>query len=263
MLDKSKYGFIYCSTNLITSMIYIGKRVIKNNKADEIYLGSGTYLRNSILKNGKEMFKRKILCYCDDEEELKQKENEYLKNLADKCLYPNGYNISVQSGGGDLTSHHPNKEKIYTKQKISREKYFQCILDEENQGFKRPKHVRENISKGLTGLKKTEEHNLNNSKSHKNPEVVKKIMESRKRNNVEWNTKETREKMSAIATGRPKPEGWGQKHSEKLKGKPQPESEIERMKKFMTDPKNKILCEKCKLLLNKCNYNQHFKKCKL
>lgn len=47
----------------------------------------------------------------------------------------------------------------------------------------------------------------------------------------------------------------------RYKGKPRPLKEVERLKKYMTDPNNKVPCELCQRKLNKNNYKQHLRKC--
>ena len=113
------YGFIYITTNLLNGKQYVGKRVIKNNKKDDEYLGSGKILNLSILKNGRENFKREILCYCDNEENLKNLELEYIQKF--NCIYPLGYNIATTNCGGDVMKNHPQREEI-NKKRLEKEK---------------------------------------------------------------------------------------------------------------------------------------------
>ena len=68
-------GFVYLTKNIITNKLYVGKRIIKHNKTDMTYLGSGKILKNSIKKYGKNAFKRTILCYCETIDDLNKKES--------------------------------------------------------------------------------------------------------------------------------------------------------------------------------------------
>ena len=83
---------IYQTTNLINGKKYIGKDT-KNSKT---YLGSGTFLKKAIKKYGRENFKKEILEYCLNEDELKQKEEYWLLfyDAANNSEYYNCINIS-------------------------------------------------------------------------------------------------------------------------------------------------------------------------
>lgn len=252
------YGFIYITTNLISGKSYVGKRVIKNNKKDETYLGSGKILKQAIEKHGIENFSRVILEYCNSEEELIKNEENYIKlknNLA-----PNGYNISKKGTGGDII-HEKNKQKVYEKLSKSLKRYHDEIQRIEPNGFRIPKDVRDKISKAHLGKKKSKEHSKKNSEAQKKSEVIKKKCDSRRKNNKEWHTDSTRKKISEKRKGYKHSEEWKKEHSKKLTGKPRSEHEIERMRNFMTDGSNKVSCQKCSRTLNKNNYQRHFIKC--
>ena len=118
LLDQTKHSFIYLTTNLVSGKRYVGKRVIKGTDKDSIYLGSGKILRNAIEKGGADNFYRQILAYCDNNELLAELETFCIEELS--VLWPIGYNIAKQSGGGDLISHHPNKDEIYRRQSAKR-----------------------------------------------------------------------------------------------------------------------------------------------
>ena len=69
-------------------------------------------------------------------------------------------------------------------------------------------------------------------------------------------------KIEAANKGRKRTAESLRLQSERQTGKPRPAKEIERLKKYMTDPKNKVPCEFCNKPLNKNNYKQHTNKCK-
>ena len=79
------YGFVYITTNLINNKKYIGKRKIRNVKSDSTYLGSGKDLKKDIELYGAENFKRDILEYCVNEDDLPR--NVLRKILRDKKPY--------------------------------------------------------------------------------------------------------------------------------------------------------------------------------
>lgn len=70
------YGIVYMTICLINGRKYIGQHKCKN--VNDRYLGSGTILKMAIKKFGAENFVRQTLCVCESEEELNQKEIEYI-----------------------------------------------------------------------------------------------------------------------------------------------------------------------------------------
>ena len=67
---------MYKTTNLLNDTYYYGIHSTNNLKDD--YLGSGKRLRHSIRKYGKENFKREILYYFDNREELAKAEENII-----------------------------------------------------------------------------------------------------------------------------------------------------------------------------------------
>lgn len=91
-IDK-KYHILYKTTNLINGKFYYG--IHSTNNLKDNYLGSGVYLNRAIKKYGKENFKREILYYFDNREELVQSEIDIITEdvLKDK------QNMNCQYGG--------------------------------------------------------------------------------------------------------------------------------------------------------------------
>lgn len=87
---------IYKTTNLITGKIYVGKDA-RNRLA---YLGSGTLLKRSLRKHGRENFTKEILEECSSLEELSLKEKFWIEKL-DSRNPEIGYNILEGGEGGD------------------------------------------------------------------------------------------------------------------------------------------------------------------
>lgn len=82
------YGYIYLTTNTINGKKYIGQHA--RSFFDKKYLGSGTALKNAILKYGPENFKCEILCECDSQEELDRMEKLFIREnnaCMDSCFY--------------------------------------------------------------------------------------------------------------------------------------------------------------------------------
>jgi hypothetical protein len=89
--------FIYLTTNLINNKKYIG--MCTRDDADS-YLGSGTILKQSIRKYGKENFKRTILETCDDFDALCKAEKYWIEkyNAVDSSDF---YNMIDGGHGGN------------------------------------------------------------------------------------------------------------------------------------------------------------------
>lgn len=99
---EKKYHFIYKTTNVLSGKYYIGMH--STDDLEDGYLGSGTRLRYSINKHGKENFIREILEYCETRELLKQRETEIV-NLDEigknQCI-----NLKVGGYGGFRDEEH-------------------------------------------------------------------------------------------------------------------------------------------------------------
>ena len=106
-----KYNYVYITTNKINGKFYIGKHSTDN--LNDKYLGSGIKLNNAIKKYGKEHFTIELICECSSQEELDQKEFEYISSYPIEQLY----NTKFVQGkcGGDTLSNHPNKAEISKK----------------------------------------------------------------------------------------------------------------------------------------------------
>lgn len=91
------YGYIYKTTCLINSIIYVGQK--KSPKfLGQKYLGSGKILKSAIKKYGRDNFKVELLEECDSFEDLNAKEIYWISKL-DSTNPDVGYNI-LQGGQG-------------------------------------------------------------------------------------------------------------------------------------------------------------------
>jgi len=95
------YYIVYKTTNLINDKYYIGFH--KCESLYDGYLGSGKILKRSILKYGIENFNREILYFCDNESEMKEKENELVNKNFIKDI--NNYNLKIGGSGGFETGY--------------------------------------------------------------------------------------------------------------------------------------------------------------
>lgn len=85
---------IYRITNLLNGKCYIGQDSKNNPK----YFGSGVYIKRAIKKYGKDNFRKDILQYCKDVEELNKQESFWIKKI--NTFVPNGYNVKDGGKGG-------------------------------------------------------------------------------------------------------------------------------------------------------------------
>ena len=88
------YFTVYKTTNKIPGQYYIGAHRTEN--PNDEYLGSGLYLTRAIKKYGRDNFKKEILVYCDNAEEMFLNEYRFV-NVND----PKSYNIKPGGLGGN------------------------------------------------------------------------------------------------------------------------------------------------------------------
>ena len=70
------FYYVYQITNLCNSKIYVGKHKSIKHPYKNGYYGSGKQITAAIKKYGIENFKKEVLCYCSDLDELARKEAE-------------------------------------------------------------------------------------------------------------------------------------------------------------------------------------------
>lgn len=163
---RKKYHFIYKTTNLLSGRYYIGMH--STDDLNDGYLGSGTYLRRSINKHGKENHSIEILEFLNSREELAARERELvsLQEIAKKeCM-----NLKV-GGQGGFTEEAQKKGRISYSINY-RKKY-------ETDAQFREEHKKRSIRGYEKGLKSYMESGLHNhatfkGKSHK-PETIEKM----------------------------------------------------------------------------------------
>jgi hypothetical protein len=104
-LRKYKFYILYLITNTINNKIYVG--VHATNNVDDGYMGSGTYIRRAIEKYGVENFKKTVLKYFDNEEDM---------FLAEKAIITpefvkenTNYNIALGGSGGNTGNYNSKK----------------------------------------------------------------------------------------------------------------------------------------------------------
>lgn len=127
---------MYQITNKIDGKIYIG--VHKTKDLDDIYMGSGTYLKRVQKKYGVENFEKTILKFFDNAEDMFKEEAEIVNS--EFLLREDVYNLAKGGRGGN---HLPIEQSIYYG-KNSKENKLGWFSDESRE--KRIKTMVENQS---------------------------------------------------------------------------------------------------------------------
>ena len=176
---------IYITTNIINGKKYIGKDSNNNYK----YLGSGTLLKNDIIKYGKENFKKEILEHCTTDEELMIRESYWI-NYYNAVLSNEYYNLVDFSAGWNLN-------------KLGEEKY---------------NFIREKLSKSKIGIKPIikdrDAKNKKIQKSSKGKPKPKgfgdKISKTKQSQNIKY-SQEHCDKISKAKIGKKRPQSFSDK----------------------------------------------------
>lgn len=119
------YGIIYVTVNKVDGRRYIGQHKCKND--NDSYLGSGKILKQAISKYGRENFERFTLYIADTEEELDQKEIEFISafRATERELY---YNINE---GGNANRMCGKNNPMYGRKGTLAPSYGRTISEEE------------------------------------------------------------------------------------------------------------------------------------
>lgn len=109
------YGYIYKTTNIINSKIYIGQKK-SQFFLESKYLGSGSLLRKAVAKYGKQNFKVELVEECEDKKTLDQRERYWIEYYNARESQQ-GYNIATGGEGGGFVQHKHSPE---TKKRIAK-----------------------------------------------------------------------------------------------------------------------------------------------
>ena len=162
--SSKKYHYIYKTTNKLNGKYYIGMH--STNNLNDDYIGSGTLLKRSLNKYGKENHNIDILYFFNTREELQSKEKEIitLQEIAKKeCM-----NLKIGGIGG-----FPPNAKVVFKEKLKDPEYRADFIKK---------------SKCIEKLKKIREEG----------KIVKNTFLGKK------HSEETKQKMSKIKKGKSK-----------------------------------------------------------
>lgn len=163
------YGYIYKTTNKLNNKIYIGQKkseIFLNNS----YLGSGKYLKHAIEKYGKDNFLVELLDTANSRNELSELEIYYIQkyNSTNRDI---GYNIAKGGiGGGEIYVHNEYENRFIPKSSLKAfiEDGWQLGMLPGRKELNHSKTRGSNISKALTGKRKTAEHAKKHRESLKN-----------------------------------------------------------------------------------------------
>ena len=108
---------VYRITNMINGKKYIGKH--STTDVYDGYFGSGIAIKQAINKYGIDNFKKEIICYCDNEEELKEMEKYHIKK---EGTFSKGYNLTL---GGEGILGYKHTEDSIRKASDSRKRYYE------------------------------------------------------------------------------------------------------------------------------------------
>ena len=109
---QSRNFLVYKTTNLVNGQFYIGVHI--SDDLEDDYLGSGTRLRRSVEKYGRQSFKRDTLYVFDNVDEMFQKEAELINE--DLLKDPLCLNIIFGGSGGWGHGSHEVRSKIYSSE---------------------------------------------------------------------------------------------------------------------------------------------------
>lgn len=192
---------IYKLTNIRNGKIYIGQDSKNNPK----YLGSGVYLLNAQKKHGRDNFIKEIIEYCEDIDELNQKERYWIAfyNSTDPNI---GYNLSP-GGNSTLGWHMTDAQKLALSKerkgkKLSPETIAKLKLPGRGKGKKLSKEHKEKISKTSLGRITSQETKNKLSKANKGQIQKPDSEATRRKKSLSHIGKTCSEETRAKLTGR-------------------------------------------------------------
>jgi hypothetical protein len=168
---RKKYHFIYKTTNLLSRRYYIGMH--STDDLNDGYLGSGTLLRRSINKYGKENHSIEILEFLNSREELAAREKEVvsLQEIAkNECM-----NLKVGGEGGNVGK---GGEHLGGDCWVAANRYWKTEEGLKKKSETAKKVVKRRLQEGTWNVFE-KGHQIWKGKKHK-PETIQKMKESHK-----------------------------------------------------------------------------------
>ena len=182
-----KYHYLYKTTNLINNKFYVGMH--STDDLEDGYLGSGTYLRRSIKKYGKEKFKYEILEFFSSREILIEKE----KDLVNSDFLKETLCMNLRIGGTGNGTPIGSKRSEETKLKMG--------------AWIRTDEYRKKVSDGNISKRRTAEHKLKYSlakqgKKHSDESKSNMSIASKGKNKGKKHSDESKLNMSIAHQGK-------------------------------------------------------------
>lgn len=230
------FGYIYKVTNLINNKIYIGQHYKSDNSLTELdknYWASGIKINNAFSKYGKENFTREILCWCNNLDELNEKEKFYIKyyNTTDTLV---GYNLAEGGSFGSSMLGHTEEEKAIWRKNISI-KTKEAMNTPEMESYmkeanKKSDEWKKHLSESLTGHKG---HPMSDEQKEilRNKNIGNKYGLGNKSRTGMKNSAEMNAKISESCKKVEHTDEWNKKVSESLKGRHLSEDTKEKLRK--------------------------------
>lgn len=190
------YGYIYKTTNLITGVIYIGKR---KGEFTSSYKGSGTYLRRALNKYGDVNFSVKLIEYCPTLEFQNEREKfwiEYYRKTG--CLM---YNIASGGDGGDTYAGLSADDRLVRTRKQSEVLKREYKLHKDRYAQSHAKAWKTRRKNGTD--KMTVEQRQHLSEVHKGKKIPESVIRKRVQSRKGYtHSEETRRKISESNRGK-------------------------------------------------------------
>jgi group I intron endonuclease len=211
MEDKQRIIGVYKISNTLSGRYYIGystnidRRFLSHRNKLKKKCHDNIFLQRAYNLDGEDKFKYDIIHMCNTEEEAKEIELQYLTDLNIRNVL---YNLNYNNSGGDLLTHHPDKEKIREKIINSYKKTLSKMTSEE----RREKYSNSGEKNGMYGKTHTEKVRKKLSEINKGRVSVNKGKKA---------SEETRQKISEKAKLKigEKNSFFGKHHTEETKQK--------------------------------------------
>lgn len=163
-MNNGYYGYVYLITNLLNGKKYVGMRA--SPVFDETYYGSGVAIINAVNKYGTESFKREILHWCRDPEELTETEVSELlaRKVVESTEYYNIIDTKTPILFGEDNGFYGKSHTEDTKEKLRQYRLGRTLSEETKQRLREyneseeGKKKNERISRERQGVPITEDH---------------------------------------------------------------------------------------------------------
>lgn len=200
------YYYVYQITNLMNGKIYVGKHKSSKHPFENGYYGSGKQIINAIKKYGIENFKKEVLFYCADKDEMAQKELEIVTEEFVKR--PDTYNMH-KGGPGGFEHINSNPEKY----RAIRSYYSKIKANRPDNPFKDPEFQKKYAYRRTPEeMKKMGEKALDPKVKAKRRATLKKIKHQQGEKNSQfgryWISHPVTKEIKRITINDIIPEGW-------------------------------------------------------